>query len=76
MGMQNLHCKRFDLCGLMKALRIELMSCWIFSSQVVGCLTNGPSTVFFLPIIGEVANGKKLLCVSHTEDASVSRDLS
>ena len=49
---------------------------WIFSSQVVGCLTNGPSSVFFLPIIGEVANGKKLLCVSHTEDSSVSRDLS
>ena len=75
--MQNLHCKCFDLCGLMKALRIELMmSCWFFSSQVFGCLTNGPSSGFFLPIIGEVANGKKLLCVSHTEDSSVSRDLS
>ena len=29
--------------------------------QVLGCLTKRPSPGFFLPIIGEVTNGKKLL---------------
>ena len=32
-----------------------------FWAQVLGCLTRRPSPGFFLPIIGEAENGKKLL---------------
>ena len=40
---------------------IDVLLIFVSLVQVLGCLTKRPSPGFFLPIIGEVTNGKKLL---------------